>query len=80
MVRPNGDIAKCMDDVRDGFQISDLLRDMLLNDESDNAALYSDDEKAEFLWRVFEHLALGGPCCQFEVRRVACTVLFSAGM
>jgi hypothetical protein len=43
-----------------------MLRHMLLCEESENAELYTDDEKSEFLWRVFEHICLGGACCQFE--------------
>ncbi|EFJ52435.1 hypothetical protein VOLCADRAFT_120268 [Volvox carteri f. nagariensis] len=66
IVRPNGDIAKCMDNVREGFQISDLLRDLLLNEDSENAGLYSAEERDELLWRLFEHMVLGGSCCQFE--------------
>lgn len=63
---PGGELVKRMDDVRDGFQIQDNLREMLLCDESENAELYSAAEKDEFLWRLFEHLSLGGPCCQYE--------------
>ena len=49
-------------------QVSNMLRQMLLCDDSENAELYSHEEKSEFLWRVFEHICLGGACCQFEVR------------
>ncbi|GIL45472.1 hypothetical protein Vafri_2707 [Volvox africanus] len=66
IVRANGDIAKCMEDVREGFQISDLLRDLLLNEDSENAGLYSEEDRDELLWRLFEHMVLGGSCCQFE--------------
>ncbi|MEW5312424.1 MAG: hypothetical protein WDW38_004061 [Sanguina aurantia] len=66
IVRPSGDISKCFDDQKEGFQISDLLRELILNEDSDNAELYSSEEKCEMLWRVFEHVCLGGPCCQFE--------------
>ncbi|KAJ9528248.1 hypothetical protein QJQ45_014231, partial [Haematococcus lacustris] len=48
------------------MQIQDNLREMLLCEESENAELYSAAEKDEFLWRLFEHLSLGGPCCQYE--------------
>lgn len=48
-------------------QVTDNLREMMVCEESENAELYSEEEKAEFLWRVFEHMCLGGPCCQFEV-------------
>lgn len=44
-----------------------MLRDMLLSEESDNAELYSAEERQELLYCVFEHLVLGGACCQFEV-------------
>ncbi|GFR40060.1 hypothetical protein Agub_g599 [Astrephomene gubernaculifera] len=66
IVRANGDICKCMEDVREGFQISDLLREMLLVEESENAGLMSEAERGELLWRLFEHCVLGGACCQFE--------------
>lgn len=49
-----------------GAQISDQLRQMLLCEESEHHELYEEDEKAQLLWRLFEHLALGGACCQFE--------------
>jgi hypothetical protein len=46
-----------------------MLRELLLlGEEGDNAGLYSEAERAELLWRLFQHLCLGGPCCQFEVR------------
>ena len=37
VVRGNGDLVKCFDSFIDGVQISDLLRDMLLNEESEHA-------------------------------------------
>ncbi|KAF5834885.1 flagellar/basal body protein [Dunaliella salina] len=61
-----GHILQRMDDVRDGIPVNDNLREMLLCEESDNAGLYSEDEMSELLWRCFEHLSLGGPCCQNE--------------
>ncbi|KAG1667629.1 hypothetical protein FOA52_001684 [Chlamydomonas sp. UWO 241] len=66
IVRPTGDLVKCMDDQREGFQISDLLRQTLLCDDAEHYELYTDADKAQLLWRVFEHLTLGGACCQFE--------------
>ncbi|KAG2422104.1 hypothetical protein HYH02_015509, partial [Chlamydomonas schloesseri] len=47
--------------------ISDLLREMILaGDDSENACPYSDAERDELLWRLFEHVVLGGSCCQYE--------------
>mmetsp|Transcript_39297 Transcript_39297/g.87442 ORF Transcript_39297/g.87442 Transcript_39297/m.87442 type:complete len:256 (-) Transcript_39297:471-1238(-) len=66
IVRANGDIVKCMDDVIEGFQVSDMLRDLLLNESSENAEAVSEEERREFLWQAFEHICLGGACCQFE--------------
>ena len=68
IVRGSGDLVKCMDDQREGFTVSDMLRQMLLCDDSENSGLYSEVEREEFLWLLFEHLCLGGACCQFEVR------------
>ena len=48
------------------FPVSDMLRDMLIKEESENAELFTDAERSEFLFRVFQHLALGGSMCQFE--------------
>ena len=45
-----------------------MLRDMLLNEDSENSGLYSQEEQEQFLWRSFRHLCLGGACCQYEVR------------
>ena len=49
-------------------QVSDMLRDLLLNESSENAELFSEDDQQELLFRLFKHLCLGGACCQFEVR------------
>eukprot|EP00854_Cymbomonas_tetramitiformis_P022181 gene22181-26743_t len=62
----NGSIVKCMDMQYDGFMVSDLLRDMLVNEDSENAAMYSPEERSQLLYRILHHLALGGPMCQFE--------------
>lgn len=56
------------------LQVSDELRDMLLNPDSDNAELYSSDERAQLLFCIFEHLCLGGAVNQFEVKQT-CLVL-----
>lgn len=49
-------------------QVSDTLREMLVKgDESENCELYSEQDKAEFLFRVFKALCLGGSMNQYEV-------------
>ncbi|KAL0107875.1 hypothetical protein PUN28_014859 [Cardiocondyla obscurior] len=39
---------------------------MLLDEESEEYNLYSEDEKCEFVFRIFQMLVLGGILCQFE--------------
>lgn len=39
---------------------------MLLIDDSDNYCLYSDSERDEFLFCLFQHFCLGGKICQYE--------------
>ena len=37
---------------------------MHLMEDSDNYDVFSDDEKNEFIYRIFKHLCLGGDICQ----------------
>ena len=39
---------------------------MLLLEDSDNYEMYSDEERDEFLLRIFKHLCHGGAVCQYE--------------
>ncbi|XP_077988337.1 cilia- and flagella-associated protein 300-like [Glandiceps talaboti] len=66
IARETHQICKCFDEYYEGFQISDELRKMLLLEDSDNYEEYTDDEREELLFRLFKHLCLGGPVCQFE--------------
>ena len=66
LVRESGMIFKCFDEYVEGFTISDELRKMHLMEESDNYDVFPENEKEEFLFRIFKHLCLGGDICQFE--------------
>ncbi|GMH43918.1 hypothetical protein BSKO_11852 [Bryopsis sp. KO-2023] len=66
VVRPGGEIVQCMEGFIDGFQICDLLRDLLLNECSENADLFDESEKSEFLFAMLRHFCLGGAINQFE--------------
>ena len=59
-------LLKRVDDVIEGFTVADELRDFILNESSENAHLVGEDARAEFLFRLFSHCALGGSMCQFE--------------
>jgi len=39
---------------------------MLLNKEAEEYNLYSEEERNEFVFRIFQILVLGGILCQFE--------------
>lgn len=46
--------------------MSDKLREMLLNDESENANVYSAAEKNELIYRIMQLLVLGGTLNQMD--------------
>lgn len=64
IVRQSGSIVKCYDEMYGDIMISDELRKMLLLDDSDNYEVYSEGDRAEFLFRIFKHICLGGTVCQ----------------
>ena len=52
---------------------------MLINPESEEYKLFSEQERNEFIFRIFKHLVLGGRLCQFEDEinnYINCTKLF----
>lgn len=44
--------------------MGDKLREMLLNEMSDNAELFTADEKSELIFQLFKILSVGGALCQ----------------
>ena len=60
----NGMIKGCFEEIYDGISVSDKLRDMLANDDSENASLYTEKEKNEFIFVLFRLLVLGGSMAQ----------------
>lgn len=66
-VRDDGSINKQFDAVYHDMVVSDVLRDMLLNDDSGVAeSVWSASQRDEFLVRLFCHLAIGGELNQYE--------------
>ncbi|XP_072180338.1 cilia- and flagella-associated protein 300-like [Diadema setosum] len=66
LVREGGRIVKCFDEFYEDFTISDEVRKMILLEDSDNYEIYSDTEREQFLFLLFQHLCLGGAVCQYE--------------
>ncbi|XP_049634312.1 cilia- and flagella-associated protein 300 [Suncus etruscus] len=66
IVRENGHIVKCLDSFCDPFLVSDELRKVLLEEDSEKYEVFSQADREEFLFRLFKHLCLGGALCQYE--------------
>jgi len=66
LVTASGSIRKCMEEIYDGVTSGDLVREMLLNEDSEHFFIYDDDEREELLFHVFKSLAIGGSMCQWE--------------
>lgn len=64
IVSSSGYIKKCMDEQHGDMIVSDLLREMLLNEDSERADLYNDEEQNEFIFHIFKILVMGGSLCQ----------------
>ena len=66
IVRANGTIVKCLDEYFGSFVVSDLLRKSLLMDDEEIYNTFSESDRKEFIFHVFQSICLGGTCCQFE--------------
>ncbi|XP_046989290.1 cilia- and flagella-associated protein 300-like isoform X1 [Schistocerca americana] len=66
IVRGDGWISKCMIYSIDGFEIYDELGKVLLDSESDNYDIFSEQDREQFIFHIFKHLCLGGKWCQYE--------------
>lgn len=60
----SGNIRGCFPDVFGGITVSDKLRELLVNPDSDNADTFSADQQEELLFHVFRALSVGGGVCQ----------------
>ncbi|TGZ59440.1 hypothetical protein CRM22_009063 [Opisthorchis felineus] len=63
--RENGMIKKCYDDVIQSVLVSDELRKFLLDEEHPYSEVTT-AQRAEFLFRLFAHVCIGGEVCQNE--------------
>jgi len=62
-----GHIRGCFDGTFYGLTVGDKLREMLINEDSENASVYSETEKKELIYVLFRLLAVGGGMCQPDV-------------
>jgi len=67
VVRPNGSICGCIPEyTEDDFCINQELGKIMLLEDSEHYATFSEDERRELLFRLFQHFSLGGPLNQYE--------------
>ncbi|XP_067013831.1 cilia- and flagella-associated protein 300 [Anabrus simplex] len=61
-----GRLMRCLDQQVDEFLVSDELRRMMVDKESEKYDLFSESERSEFIFRLLLHLCIGGEWCQYE--------------
>ena len=61
-----GYIRKCLDELVDGANAQDELRELLVNEDSVKADTFSEAAQKEALFRLFKMFAVGGPMCQSD--------------
>ena len=54
------------EEVYDDLPVSDHLRELFANENSENRDLYSEEERRELLFKILDFFALGGAMCQPE--------------
>ena len=62
----NGYIKKEPDEYLEGMVMGDRLRYALAFEESEYYEIFDDKMRDEFIFRIFQHLVLGGSICQYE--------------
>lgn len=65
-VSASGYIRKQLDADVEGLVISDHLRDALINPDSEYACQFSEEEQAEFMYRLLRWIVTGGGAMQYE--------------
>lgn len=65
-VRSNGNMVGCFPEYVDSFTINQEVGKVLLMDDSDHYDIFSDAERNELMFKLFQHLTLGGPLNQYE--------------
>ncbi|OQR81534.1 hypothetical protein THRCLA_11642 [Thraustotheca clavata] len=64
LVSTGGYLRKCMDEVYDHCTVSECLREMMANPESEYCHLFTPDEQKELIYQIFKRLVIGGAMCQ----------------
>lgn len=67
-VSESGALRRCVDEVYDGATASDLLKEMLVNPDSEklDAVFTADHDQQEFIFHLLRALVIGGSMCQSD--------------
>lgn len=63
---PSGTIRGCYEELFHGVAAGDLLRELLLNPDSENSHVFAESEKSELFFKIFRLFVIGGSMCQPE--------------
>ncbi|OHT04690.1 hypothetical protein TRFO_27687 [Tritrichomonas foetus] len=63
---PNHPIQKCMDKKINSIWVSDLLQTALVDDESEEYEVFTENDRKELIFYIMKALVLGGEICQYE--------------
>ena len=66
LVLHNGSIKKVIPDYYEEIEICDKIREVLLIEESEDYELIDNSLRNEFLFKIFQHVSIGGGICQYE--------------
>ncbi|EAR99613.2 hypothetical protein TTHERM_00586530 (macronuclear) [Tetrahymena thermophila SB210] len=59
-------IKQTYEDFVEEIQINDLVRECLIKEESEHYEIFSEEDRKQFLFRLFQLVVLGGQMCQWE--------------
>jgi len=66
VISQTGSIRGCFEERYNDIIVNDLLRDLMVNEDSENSGLFPLKERNELLFRIFKCIIIGGGLCQSE--------------
>ena len=65
VISSGGDINGCFEDTYEGIVVNDMLREMVLNPDSENVDVFSAEDKSQLIYVIFCILVIGSPLCTY---------------
>ena len=67
IVSQTGSIRGCFEETYNNITVGDKLREVLVNEDSENNSLFTEHEKSEVLYQLFKIFVVGGTLCQPDI-------------